>query len=135
MPPHPLLHTALSKLNVLLFQLLRLLGKSVDQYDLISNLKEKEDTVLIGTMMYSQLPNLPSNDIRVGPFQVRPILFEQRQMRRNLRPGFAIQTVEEFINRRIASLCRVQDKVVQSTLQIAFLIYIILDVLSSSILQ
>jgi hypothetical protein len=77
MPPHPLLHTALSQLDVLLFQLLRLLGKSVDQNDLISHMKEIEDTVLIGSIMYSQLPNFLSYDIRVGPFQVRPIFFEQ----------------------------------------------------------
>jgi hypothetical protein len=51
-------------------------------------------------------------------------------MRRNLRPGFAIQTVEEFINRRVASLRRVQDKVVQLHLQAALPIYIIFDVLS-----
>jgi hypothetical protein len=35
MPPHPFLRTAFSQRNVLLFQLLCLLSKSVDQNDLI----------------------------------------------------------------------------------------------------
>lgn len=42
-----------------------------------------------------------------------------------------IQAVEEFINRRIASLRRVRDKAEQSHLQAAHSTYIIFDVMSS----
>ena len=60
---HPLPHAAFSKLDALHFQLLRLLGKSMEQNSLIPHLKEIENAILIGTMMYSQLPDFPSEDV------------------------------------------------------------------------
>ena len=55
-------------------------------------------------------------------------------MRRYFRPGLLIQAIEELINGRITPPSRVQDKVVQSALQTALFIYIIFDVMSSSLL-
>jgi hypothetical protein len=131
MPLCPLLHAAFSEFDVFLFQLLRLLGKGMEQNDLIPQLKEIENTILIGAMMNSQLPDLPSDDVSIGPFQIRPLLFEQRQMRCNLCPGLLIQAIEKLINRRVASLSRVQDKIEQSALRTALSLYIIFDVMSS----
>ena len=45
------------------------------QYNLITHLEEIEDTVLIRTLLYPQLPNFSSDDISIRPLEMRPMLF------------------------------------------------------------
>jgi len=48
------------------------------QYDLITQLEEKEDAVLIRTLTYPQLPDFSSDDISIRPLEMRPLLFQER---------------------------------------------------------
>jgi len=57
----------------------------MEQDDLIPHLLDIDDTKLIGAEMYSQLTNLSPRNISIGPFEIRSLFFEQRQMRRDIR--------------------------------------------------
>lgn len=44
------------------------------QYDMITHLKEIENTVLIRTLVYSQFPDFPSDGIGIWPLEMRSLL-------------------------------------------------------------
>src|SRR3990172_4362832 len=103
----------------------------MEQNNLIAYVKEIKDAELARTVVYPQLPDFSSDHIGIRPLKIRPLFFQERQVRGNLCPRFFVQTVKEFIYWRIARLGCIQNKTVQERLRVVLPLYIIFDVLSS----
>jgi hypothetical protein len=51
------------------------------QHNLIKYLEKVEDAELVRAMMYSQFSYFTPDNISIGPLEIRPLLFQERQIR------------------------------------------------------
>jgi hypothetical protein len=56
------------------------------QHNLIKHLEEVWDAGLAGTVMYSQFSYFTPDNISIGPLEIRPLFFQERQARSHLGP-------------------------------------------------
>ena len=104
----------------------------MNQNNLISYMKEVKHTVLIRAIVNPQLPDFPSDHIGIWPFEIRPLFLQELQVRGHLRPRLLVKSIKEFIDGRIASFGSEEDEIEQERLRATLLLYINIDVMSSS---
>jgi len=56
------------------------------QHNLIKHLEEIENAVLGRAMMYPQLSYFTPDNVGIGPLEIRPLLFQERQVHSDISP-------------------------------------------------